>query len=127
MPYLTHPLDSSLAKLCELSLHYYAITNWLVRNAILKAALKLITLYSESDANFIKFIEQIIQNVADLGEKYDTNMIVVADIMLEFTDKFWSHRGLQSEDNVRKILGIIKERNNEDITKNLDLINRNIN
>ena len=131
LPY-TLEIESQASTLTELSQKYYPKTNWIIRNSILKSF--LLTFKQKRDnllPELSKFCFQLIKNVADSGEKYDTNLSLISDLVLMFTDYcFGSLEDTQKEiavDNIAVVLHLLAERNTDDLRKNLDVIKRNIN
>lgn len=58
-----------------------------MRNGVLKSYLKVLKLGKVNDQT-LSFLDHLIQNVADLGEKYDTNLELISDIVLNFTERY---------------------------------------
>eukprot|EP00347_Sterkiella_histriomuscorum_P023653 403333856 len=120
--------ETQTQNLLDVSLEFYQKTNWMIRQSILKAAIILLKKPNQIIQEvLIRFSESIIKIISNVGEKYETNLALISEVVLLFSEKNGQNISQTTKDQIVIILELIHSKGQENLKKNNDLIKRNIN
>ncbi|CDW80673.1 proteasome-associated protein ecm29 homolog [Stylonychia lemnae] len=123
--------QSQIQDYCELSFKYYQRTNWIIRKSVLGSLKQILEKSSKDvlDQNLNILIKNLIASIAQSGEKYETNLALISDVITTYTERYYT--AVENKDgfnqDVLAIIELIVAKGQEDLKKNIDIIRRNIN
>jgi hypothetical protein len=77
------------------------------------------------NAKSIEFVSGLLENVSDLGEKYDANLALISELVLMYCEKGYYQKSGRRE-QLGKVIQLLVEKGTESLIKNVDLLKRHL-